>query len=194
MKTLSTDLPGLLLVEAARHVDARGYLLEAWKESIYTAAGIRTPMRQDNVSFSHRGVLRGLHFQHPHDQAKLVGVLVGEIYDVAVDIRVGSPTFGRWFGAELSEANGRQLFIPTGFAHGFCVLSETAIVSYKCSAEYHAPATRTVLWCDPALGIPWPVSTPLMSEKDATALPLAQMPLEELPRYDVSGSEASAEA
>jgi dTDP-4-dehydrorhamnose 3,5-epimerase len=186
MKTLPTELPGLVLVETARHPDARGYLLETWKASSYVAAGIDTPMLQDNVSFSYRGVLRGLHFQHPHDQAKLVGVMQGEIYDVAVDVRAGSPTFGRWFGTLLSQDNGRQLFIPTGFAHGFCVLSETALVSYKCSAEYHAPSTRTLLWSDPQLGIDWPVNDPLLSEKDAMAPTLAQMPLDQLPRFDAS--------
>lgn len=187
MNILPTDLPGVLLVELEVYADSRGYLLETWQQSNYAAAGIDVPMVQDNLSYSTAGVLRGLHFQHPHGQSKLVSVVHGEIYDVAVDVRRGSPTFGRWFAACLSHTNHRQLFIPAGFAHGFCVLSEAACVAYKCSDQYHSETARTIAWNDPRLNIPWPIANPILSAKDAAAPGLDAFPVNNLPDFDANG-------
>ena len=141
MNVIETKLPGVLIVEPKVFGDDRGYFFETWQKSRYEAMGIKGKFVQDNVSFSAHGVLRGLHYQHPHDQGKLVSVLQGEVFDVAVDIRVGSPTFGQWVGVHLSGDNYRQLWIPPGFAHGFCVLSDTALVAYKCT-DYYAPGAE----------------------------------------------------
>ena len=138
---------------------------------------------QDNVSVSRRDTLRGLHLQHPHDQAKLVQAIEGEVFDVAVDVRLGSPTFGRWAGTRLSGDDRHQLYIPEGFAHGFCVLSERAVVLYKCS-DYYEPANElAIAWNDPDIGIVWPIETPIVSEKDARAPALAGIAADRLPRY-----------
>lgn len=186
MKIATTPLPGLVLLEPEVYSDRRGYLFVAWQRDEYAAAGIREPLVQDNLSFSAANVLRGLHYQFPHSQAKLVGVVHGEILDVAVDIRVGSPTFAQWFAVRLSEANRRQLYIPIGFAHGFAVLSDKAYVSYKCSDTYYPQEARTIRWNDPRLGIDWPLSDPTLSDQDAAAPTLDEMPAEFLPRYDES--------
>jgi len=171
MKTLETTLPGVLIVEVAAFVDERGYFMETWHHERYRAAGIAPAFVQSNAAHSREGVLRGLHFQLGRPQAKLVWVPHGEILDVAVDIRRGSPTFGRWFGTVLSRENRRQLFVPAGFAHGYSVLSGTADVVYQCS-DFYAPAEeRGVRWDDPALGIAWSVEAPIVSGKDR-ALPL----------------------
>ena len=183
MKVTPMTLPEVLLVEPDRFGDARGYFLETWRQERYQAAGIRLPFVQDNLSRSARGILRGLHLQHPNDQGKLVYVLEGEVFDVAVDVRVGSPTFGKWTGATLSSADHRQLWIPPGFAHGFCVTSETALFAYKCTAPYSAADEVGVLWNDPALGIPWPVAEPRLSGKDAALPRLAAIDQARLPRY-----------
>jgi len=184
MNVTPTGLEGLLIVSPVVRQDERGYFLETWTHSRYAAHGMPMDMGQDNLSWSRRGVLRGLHYQFPRAQAKLVSVAVGEIFDVAVDIRVGSPTFGRWRGVWLSAENHRQLYVPEGFAHGFCVLSEGALVSYKCSREYDPAGEGAILWSDPDLGIDWPIAAPLLSPKDAAALPLSATAPEQLPRME----------
>jgi dTDP-4-dehydrorhamnose 3,5-epimerase len=183
MKVTPTDLPGVLLVDLDVHGDDRGHLFELYQADRYVRRGITARFVQDNVSFSRRGVLRGLHLQHPAGQAKLVQALAGEVFDVAVDVRLGSPTFGRWIGAALSADNGRQIFIPEGFAHGFCVLSETALVMYKCSDIYDGAASLSILWNDPDLAIDWPVREPLLSPKDARGERLAAIDPGRLPGY-----------
>jgi len=174
MKVTPTELPEVLIVEPKVHGDARGVFYESFQASRYAEAGIHGPFVQDNHSRSARGTLRGLHFQEPRAQGKLVQVLRGTVYDAAVDVRRGSPRFGQWVAVELSEAVPRQLWIPPGFAHGFCVLSESADFFYKCT-EYYAPeAERSIAWNDPRIGIPWPVKEPLLSAKDRAAPTLEQ--------------------
>lgn len=174
MTVHDTPLLGLRLVEPLWHGDARGSFAETYHAARYRDAGIADVFVQDNVSRSVRGTLRGLHAQAPpHAQAKLVSVLDGEVFDVAVDLRRGSPTFGRWYGAWLSASTGRQMYLPAGFAHGFCVTSETALFVYKCSAVYAPGAEIAVAWDDPDLGIEWPVATPTLSDKDRRAPRLA---------------------
>lgn len=174
MKVTNTTIPGLLIVEPKVFGDARGFFFESFQAERYAGAGIPGPFVQDNLSRSSRGILRGLHFQEPRPQGKLVTVLRGKVFDVTVDIRKGSPTFGRWFGIELSDENRLQLWVPPGFAHGFCVLSDVADFFYKCT-EYYSPENEaSILWNDPALGITWPISEPLLSGKDARAVPLAE--------------------
>jgi dTDP-4-dehydrorhamnose 3,5-epimerase len=182
METKATDLKGVLLIEPKVFADPRGFFMETYHQTRYRAAGIRTDFIQDNLSRSTRGILRGLHFQIQHPQAKLIQVLEGEVFDVAVDLRAGSPNFGRWTGARLSAANHRQLFIPAGFAHGFAVLSETALFAYKCSDVYHPEDEGGLLWSDPALAIDWPVAAPVLSEKDATFPCLDQLAPAQLPQ------------
>ncbi|MCE9553378.1 MAG: dTDP-4-dehydrorhamnose 3,5-epimerase [Planctomycetes bacterium] len=189
MKIITTQFDGLLVIEPPVFSDPRGYLVELWKQSRYTAAGMPA-MLQDNLSWSSRGVLRGLHFQNPQAQAKLVFALVGEIFDVAVDVRLGSPTFGKWFGTCLSCANKRQLFLPAGFAHGFCVLSDSALVAYKCSQEYCPETEITISWNDPQLAIKWPTFNPTLSAKDAAAVPLCKIPSEWLPLWRSTAAAA----
>lgn len=174
------DLEGLLLIEPRVFGDARGFFLESWNERRYREAGMAATFVQDNLSFSRRGALRGLHFQNPAAQAKLVSVLQGEVFDVAVDIRRSSPTFGRWHGVSLSEENKRQFFIPPGFAHGFAVLSETALFFYKCTEFYMPQHEATIAWNDPDIGIQWPVVNPVLSEKDQRGWRLKDMPPEKL--------------
>lgn len=183
MKVRKTELPGVLLVEPDRFGDDRGFFQETWHARRYRDAGISGAFVQDNMSMSSRGVLRGLHFQQPNAQGKLVFVLEGEVFDVAVDVRVGSPHFGRWTGAMLSAENGRQLFIPAGFAHGFCVTGKTALFAYKCTEFYDHESERTIRWDDPQIGIEWPISAPLVSDKDAAAPSLTDIARECLPRY-----------
>jgi dTDP-4-dehydrorhamnose 3,5-epimerase len=182
MKVTETDLPGVLLVEPDVFVDDRGYFLETFRAERYARAGMAGPFHQDNLSFSQAGVLRGLHFQNPSAQAKLVFALEGEIFDVAVDVRAGSPGFGKWASARLSGDNRRQVYIPEGFAHGFCVLSPTARVMYKCTSVYDAAAEVSVLWNDPDLGIDWPLDSPTLSPKDAAAPRLRDIDPARLPR------------
>lgn len=182
MKVESTRLPDVKRIVAAIAKDDRGQFTESWRESSYAAAGIG-PFVQDNVSLSRRGVLRGLHLQHPNGQGKLISVLHGCIFDVAVDVRLGSPTFGQWVSEELSSENGTQLYIPPGFAHGFFALSDDVVVGYKCSAYYSAADELSVLWNDPALAIAWPSAAPIISPKDAAARPLAAISRERLPLF-----------
>ena len=186
MTVTDTDLPGARLVEPVRHADARGSFMELWHRARYREeAGMPSAFVQDNVSVSERGVLRGLHYQHPQAQGKLVSVLAGDVFDVAVDLRPDSPAFKTWTGHRLSRANGRQLYVPEGCAHGFLVLSAEALVQYKCTAYYAPDCDRTLAWDDPAFAVDWPLDeidgAPVLSEKDATAPTLAEAPPETLP-------------
>jgi len=183
MKVSQTRLDGVLLVEPDVFEDDRGYFMESFQAHRYAGAGIGCTFVQDNLSFSIRGTLRGLHYQYPHAQSKLVQAVQGEIYDVAVDIRRGSPGFGRWTSARLSHENRRQLFVPGGFAHGFCVLSETAVVLYKCDDVYAPDCEGGVIWSDPGLAIDWPVQAPLLSQKDGQYAELRDIPGNRLPDF-----------
>lgn len=182
MKVLKLSIPGVLLVEPPVFDDERGLFMESYRQSRYAEAGIPGPFVQDNVSRSYRGVLRGLHVQHPYAQGKLVSVLEGEVFDVAVDVRVGSPTFGRWCGECLSAQNKRQMYVPVGFAHGFLVTSATALFTYKCTEYYRPEAELVVRWDDPTVGIRWPTRDVLLSARDRDA-PSLQSVAERLPRY-----------
>jgi len=183
MKVEETNLPGVLLIEPRVFGDDRGYFLETFRAERYQAAGIAGPFIQDNLSFSRGPVLRGLHLQHPRAQGKLVFVLAGEVFDVAVDVRPSSPSFGLWTGALLSSENKRQLYIPTGFAHGFCVLSETVLFAYKCTEVYVPEDEITVRWDDPDIGITWPLAEPILSARDAAAPYLREIGADRLPPY-----------
>ena len=182
----SLELPEVRRLVPRVFRDARGHFLETWRESAYRAIGIG-PFVQDNVSVSARDVLRGLHFQQPHGQGKLVSVLRGRVFDVAVDVRRGSPTFGRWVGAELSDENGHQLWIPAGFAHGFVTRTDDVVFSYKCTDYYTPQAERSVRWDDPDIGIAWDCAAPSLAPKDAAAPRLAELPPEHLPPYEPAG-------
>jgi dTDP-4-dehydrorhamnose 3,5-epimerase len=183
MMVLPLEIPDVLLLKPLVYRDPRGHFLESWQDNRYAALGLPSRFVQDNVSVSRRGVLRGLHFQHPGGQGKLVMALTGSVFDVAVDVRRGSPTFGRWVGSELSGANGHQMWIPPGFAHGFEVLSDEAAFGYKCTVHYAPEHERSVRWDDPAVGIIWPESPIHMSEKDAAAPLLSACPDEALPIF-----------
>jgi dTDP-4-dehydrorhamnose 3,5-epimerase len=165
-RRLETRIEGLVLIEPRVIADDRGFFFETFRANEYAALGIDVPFVQDNQSRSMRGTVRALHFQVEPGQAKLVRAARGAIWDVAVDLRSDSPTYGRYEAVELSDENARQLFIPVGFAHGFCVTSETADVAYKVSSYYHGPTERGIAFDDPAIGIPWPVEVPLVSERD----------------------------
>jgi len=183
LKCEPTVIPEVLCITPDVHGDARGFFMETFHEQKYERLGIRRTFVQDNYSHSSRPTLRGLHYQLRHPQAKLVSVIWGRIYDVAVDIRVGSPTYGRWVCQELSDANRCQLYIPEGFAHGFCVLSDTADVMYKCTDFYAPGDDRGILWSDPQIGVAWPIAEPVLSAKDRALRPLATIPREELPAW-----------
>ena len=191
-----TTLPEVLLVEPKVVGDARGWFFEAWHAERYAAHGVGEAFVQDNVSYSTRGVLRGLHLQHPHDQAKLVSVLRGAVLDVVVDVRRGSPGFGRWVAVELSSTNNHQLYVPRGFAHGFLVLSDDALLSYKASAVYDPASELAIRWDDPAIGIDWALAgPPTLSARDAAAPTLAELPPERLPCYaGLAGEHATPAA
>jgi dTDP-4-dehydrorhamnose 3,5-epimerase len=191
MKVRPTELPGCLLLEPQAFGDARGVFHEQWNAERFRAAGLDLAFVQSNVSTSAHGVLRGLHYQWPNPQGKLVSVLHGEVYDVAVDIRRGSPTFGRWTAAILSGDNRRQLWIPEGFAHGFVVLSEQAVFHYLCTAHYDAAADANLRWNDATLAIDWPLAAPQLSDKDARAPFLAELPEHRLPQW-LPTADASA--
>jgi dTDP-4-dehydrorhamnose 3,5-epimerase len=186
VKVTPTPLSGLLVLEPRIFKDDRGYFVETYQQERYREAGITQPFVQDNTSHSIKDTLRGMHFQQPRAQGKLVSCTRGAIWDAVIDVRQGSPTFGKWFGVELSAATARQLWVPTGFAHGFCVLSDTADVTYKCT-DYYAPGTeRAVLWNDPDVGIAWPVKSPLLSPKDAVAPRLKDAPV--LPAFSAQAA------
>ena len=183
MKIIQTELPGCVVIEPAVHGDARGLFYESFNAKAYADAGLDLKFVQTNVSRSARGVLRGLHYQWPNPQGKLVSVLDGEVYDVAVDIRVGSPTFGRWAAAILSADNKRHFWIPEGFAHGFAVLSDSATFMYQCTALYDRAADAGIRWNDADIAVDWPLAAPSLSDKDAKAPFLAEVPREKLPTY-----------
>jgi dTDP-4-dehydrorhamnose 3,5-epimerase len=176
-------LPGVLLIKPRVLRDSRGHFLEAWHQDRYGEAGLPREFVQDNISVSHQNTLRGLHYQYPGGQGKLVAVIAGRAFDVVVDIRRGSPGFGQWLGAELSEENGHQLWIPPGFAHGFLALSAQVVFGYKCTTYFAPECDRSIRWNDPAIGIEWPAATPLLSPKDTAAPLLADCPPETLPTY-----------
>lgn len=170
-----TAIVGVKLILPKVYGDARGSFFEAWHADRYAALGLPAQFVQDNVSRSRRGVLRGLHVQSPHPQGKLVQVLEGEVFDVAVDVRVGSPTFGRWTGHPLSAENHHQLYVPPGVAHGFCVLSESVLFTYKCTDLYYPEHELTIAWDDPAVGVVWPIAEPILSKKDLEGLRIDEL-------------------
>jgi dTDP-4-dehydrorhamnose 3,5-epimerase len=189
VNVVETRLPGVLVIEPRVFRDARGFFLESWHRDRYAEIGIDRAFVQDNVSYSTRGVLRGLHFQNPMPQAKLVSVLHGEIFDVAVDVRSGSPTFGQWVGETLCAESMRQLLIPEGFAHGFVVTGDSALVSYKCTERYFPEYDRCIRWEDPEIGIDWPVLDPALSEKDRSAPRLVELDKAQLHRFSHGGAK-----
>ncbi len=174
MQLATTSLPGVIIIEPRVFADARGFFMETYHQDKFAAAGIDASFRQDNHSYSRHGVLRGLHYQFEHPQGKLVRAIRGAVFDVAVDLRRGSPHFGSWFGTQLTADNRRQLYIPSGFAHGFCVLSDEAEVVYKATDVWHPGDEHTIRWDDPDLGIDWPFTNPLVSEKDAAGRSFAE--------------------
>ncbi|RAO76966.1 dTDP-4-dehydrorhamnose 3,5-epimerase [Dyella jiangningensis] len=183
MKVIETTLPSAMVIEPQVFGDSRGFFYESYNQAKFHEAGITGALVQSNVSRSAKGVLRGLHYQWPNPQGKLVSVLEGEVFDVAVDIRRGSPTFGRWEGVVLTAENHRHFWIPEGFAHGFCVLSEFATFAYQCTALYDPIADAGVRWNDPDIAVDWPISHPLLSGKDEKALLLKEVPQDRLPEY-----------
>ncbi|MGR3274579.1 dTDP-4-dehydrorhamnose 3,5-epimerase [Acaryochloris marina NIES-2412] len=185
MNVIETSLPGVLVIEPRVFSDQRGFFLETYHRQRYKTSGIDEVFVQDNHSRSAHRTLRGLHYQLRYPQGKLVRVSSGEVFDVAVDIRKGSPYFGQWFGEYLSSENNKQMYVPPGFAHGFCVLSETADFIYKCSDFYNPADEQGVAWDDPALAIDWPIDQPILSNKDA-ALPQLSELMDCLPRFAVA--------
>jgi dTDP-4-dehydrorhamnose 3,5-epimerase len=184
MKIIDAPLEGVKIIEPDRFDDERGWFIELWNEERYHAAGLPVTFAQANVSFSRQGVLRGMHYQTPNEQGKLVCVLAGRIFDAVVDVRRGSPTFGRWYGCELSRENARQLWVPEGFAHGFLVLSEEALVHYSCTVPYDSASDRAMAWNDAGVRIQWPTSPRLLlSAKDGDAPSLTDIDPERLPQY-----------
>ena len=171
MNVQETTIPGVLLVEPKVYQDSRGFFLETFHAQRYAQAGISETFVQDNHSHSRQGAIRGLHYQLPCAQGKLIWVVGGEVFDVAVDLRSDSPTFGRWFGITLSATNCQQIYLPPGTAHGFCTVSESADVFYKCTQVYSPEHEQTLLWNDPELAIDWPITKPLLSEKDQQGIP-----------------------
>ena len=184
MNILETSLKDVLIIEPDIFTDQRGFFMETFHQEKYRELGMDVAFVQDNLSYSVRGTLRGLHYQHPHDQAKLIQVLTGRVFDVAVDIRPGSPTFGQWTGLELDSESRRQIYIPEGFAHGFCVMSERAIVTYKCTDFYAPHDEGGIIWSDPYVGIHWPITDPVLSEKDSQYPLLKDIPPDRLPPYE----------
>ncbi|MFP4496198.1 MAG: dTDP-4-dehydrorhamnose 3,5-epimerase [Halochromatium sp.] len=183
MKVTATAIPEVLLIEPRVFGDHRGWFCETWQQERYAEQGIGPAFVQDNQAFSGHGTLRGLHIQHPHGQGKLVQAITGTVFDVAVDVRRGSASFGRWVGAELSAENKRQLWVPPGFLHGYLVTSESAIFSYKCTDTYHPETQFAVRWDDPDIGIDWPAGIqPVLSQKDRDAPWLREIPSDRLPR------------
>jgi dTDP-4-dehydrorhamnose 3,5-epimerase len=183
MEVKVTAIPEVKIITLEIHRDERGHFTETWNKKRYEEAGIFEIFVQDNLSYSKKNVLRGLHFQNPNGQGKLVSVLDGEVFDVAVDIRVGSPTFGQWIAEYLSSSNGKQLYIPPGFAHGFYVTSEYAYFSYKCTKLYSSASEHCITWNDPEINIHWPTSSPLVSEKDQNGEILTKINTNKLPSF-----------
>jgi len=183
MRITEIKLPGVLIIQPDIFEDPRGFFMETYHRKKYAGEGLDLSFVQDNLSYSTIGTLRGLHYQYPNAQAKLVQAIKGEIFDVAVDIRQGSPTFGQWTGVHLSDENKRQLFVPEGFAHGFCVLSDTAFVVYKCTDFYAPESEKGIIWSDPDIGIDWPVKEPMLSPKDSQYPCLKDITPDNLPDY-----------
>ena len=183
MNITQTPLEGVLLIEPKVFGDSRGFFFESWNSERYAETGLDRSFVQDNVSLSRQGILRGLHFQNPLPQGKLVQVLQGAVFDVAVDIRRGSPTFGQWYGVTLSADNHLQLFVPEGFAHGFCVVSDTALFTYKCTDFYRPVHEYSLAWNDPDVGIAWPITNPSLSGKDEAGKRLRDFTADELPEW-----------
>jgi dTDP-4-dehydrorhamnose 3,5-epimerase len=184
MKVIETDLPGVLLIEPRVFGDARGWFFESWQHERYAEVGIAGPFVQDNQAYSKRGILRGLHIQNPHGQGKLVQVMHGEVFDVAVDVRRGSPGFGRWIGIALDSETKRQLWVPAGFLHGYLVTSDEALFAYKCTDYYHPETQFSVRWDDPDIGIEWPADgAPLLSPQDRDAPLLRDIDASRLPTF-----------
>ena len=183
MDVIETGIPGLIVIEPVVHGDDRGFFMESWNSRRYEALGIPATFVQSNVSRSGSGVIRGLHFQYPKPQGKLVSVLEGRVFDVAVDIRPDSPNFRQWAGVELSGENHRQLYVPEGFAHGFCVLSKSVLLSYLCTEVFHSEYDAVIAWNDPDIDINWPVDSGRLSAKDASAPRLRDISPEALPRF-----------
>lgn len=183
MKFIPTALDGVLVIEPDLFRDPRGFFLETYQQRKYREGGVPGPFVQDNHSRSERGTIRGLHAQRMHPQSKLIRVLHGRIFDVVVDIRKGSPAFGRWIKIELTADNFLQCYVPPGFAHGFCVLSEFAEVEYKCTDYYNPSDELRIIWNDPSVGVQWPTAQPVLSDKDRDARPLREL-MEFLPQYN----------
>lgn len=183
IKIKETPLPGVLVIESETHADRRGFFREVYRYDKYLAAGLGVRFVQDNHSHSVKGVLRGLHYQLKSPQGKLVMAVAGEVFDVAVDIRKGSPNFGKWTGVHLSLLNNRQVYVPEGFAHGYCVLSESADVIYKCTELFDPDDQFGVLWSDPDINIEWPVAYPVLSARDAGNPALKEISGDDLPLY-----------
>ena len=188
MKVITTELPGVVVIEPTRFRDDRGFFLENFNEASYARAGLPSRFVQDNISYSEPGVLRGLHYQLPNPQGKLCSVLRGEVFDVTVDIRKGSPTFGKWIGVTLGFGNGRQVYIPPGFAHGFLVTGDCAVFHYKCTAFYDPSAEGSVAWNDPEINIDWPRKDVRLSSKDAVARRLAELEDDRLFVFDAAAT------
>jgi dTDP-4-dehydrorhamnose 3,5-epimerase len=178
-----TEIPGVLLIQPEIYEDSRGSFYEGWSSTRYADHGVPASFVQDNYSVSHRDVLRGLHLQHPHGQGKLVHTIVGSVYDVVVDVRRGSPSYGKWVGVRLGGDDRLQMYIPPGLAHGFCVLSDTAVFAYKCSEVYRPETEIGVAWNDPDLGIDWPTADPILSDRDAALDPLRAIDPARLPNW-----------
>ncbi len=185
MNVLETTLPDVLIIEPKVFGDARGYFLETFQLKRYLGVGLPGEWVQDNLSCSAHGILRGLHLQNPYPQGKLVTVLKGRVYDVAVDVRLESPSFGQWVGVVLDDENKRQLYVPPGFAHGFVVMAEGTIFSYKCTEYYHPETEISIAYNDPDLGIQWPVDKPSLSKKDQDGIRLKDVPREKLVKYNL---------
>ena len=183
MKIITTSIAGILIIEPETFQDKRGFFMETYNRNRYKASGINATFVQDNLSHSLKNTVRGLHFQIKHPQSKLIQVISGEIFDVAVDLRPGSATFGKWTGIHLSDENRRQVFIPVGFAHGFCVLSESALFYYKCSDFYAPDDEGGIIWSDPDIGIEWPVINPIISEKDKQYQKCSRLNADQLPSF-----------
>ena len=187
MNIITTNLPGVIVIEPKVYVDKRGFFLETFREDVLLQAGINAHFVQDNHTRSSQGVLRGLHYQMTQTQGKLVRVATGSVFDVVVDVRSGSPTFGQWFGTELNEDNIKMIYVPPGFAHGFVVLSETADFIYKCTDYYHPESEQGIAWDDPDLNIDWPIAEIAekisLSDKDKQNVKLKDQPAEKLPAY-----------
>ncbi len=185
MRVIETSLPGVLILEPKVFGDSRGFFLETYRQSVYREAGIGELFVQDNRSRSRKGVLRGLHYQLVQPQGKLVEVIRGQVFDVAVDIRRGSPTFGHWTGVILDDQRHHQLYVPAGFAHGFLVMSEYVDLFYKCTDYYHPQSEQGIAWNDPDIGIEWPAAEVILSDKDARNPRLAEQSLDSLPMYEI---------